>query len=149
MTDHATKAQRLAKAVGEAMHACDHAVKALGIVLEEVRPGYARLSMTIKRDMLNSHQTCHGGMSYTLADAAFGYAANSHNHIAVAATCDMTYLIPGKEGDVLTAIGEERYLRGRNGVYDITITNQNGEVVAIFRGRCRRIQGEVVPGLQV
>jgi len=150
MTDAPTAeaAQRIAEAVGEAMYARDHAAQGLGIRLEEIRPGFARMTMTVRQNMLNGHETCHGGFSFALADTAFAYACNSRNHVTVAAGCDIVYPAAGRMGDLLTAVAEERHLRGRSGVYDVTVTNQNGEVVALFRGQSRRIQGEVVTGLE-
>ncbi len=137
-------AQRVAEAVGRIMYDRDACVLAMGIVLEEIRPGYARMTMTVRKDMTNGHQIGHGGMIFTLADACFAYACNAYNQIAVAAGCDITFPSPAKLGDRLTAVAEERHLKGRNGVYDVTVTNQDGEVVALFRGHSRRIQGQVV-----
>jgi len=141
------KAQQLAEAVAEALYARDHAVHTLGIALAEIRPGFARMTMTVRPDMLNSHDICHGGFTFTLADTAFAYACNSYNHITVAAGCDIVYPAAGRVGDLLTAVAEERLLRGRSGVYDVTVTNQKGEVTALFRGQCRRIEGKVIPHL--
>lgn len=141
------KAQRIADAVGTAMYERDWAAQGLGAVLEEIRPGYAKMTMIVKRHMLNGHETCHGGYSFALADTAFAYACNSYNHVTVGANCEIVYPAPGREGDVLTAVAEERFFSGRSGVYDVTVTTQEGAVVALFRGHARRIQGEVVPDL--
>lgn len=143
MTDR-EKAQRVAAAVGRVMYERDACAQALGIVLESIGPGRAAMAMTVRPDMVNGHNIGHGGMIFTLADAAFAYACNSYNHSTVAAGCDITFPAAAKLGDRLTAVAEERHLKGRNGVYDVTITNQDGEVVGLFRGRSRRIQGNVV-----
>jgi acyl-CoA thioesterase len=135
--------EAVARAAGRVMYERDTCSQALGIRLEEIGPGRAVMSMTIRKDMVNGHNIGHGGMIFTLADATFAYACNSHNVNAVAASCDITFPAPAKLGDRLTAVGEERHLRGRNGVYDVTVTNQDGELVGLFRGRCRRIQGNV------
>ncbi|MBF0305412.1 MAG: hydroxyphenylacetyl-CoA thioesterase PaaI [Alphaproteobacteria bacterium] len=138
------QAQGLAEAVGKAIYQKDHAVRAMGIVLEDIGPGRARMAMVVRRDMLNSHQTCHGGATFTLADACFGYACNSYNHVTVGASCDINYPTPAHEGDRLTAVAEERHRKGRGGVYDVTVTNQKGEVVALFRGHSRRLDGTLI-----
>ncbi len=144
MTDRMNP-QQLADAVGQELYARDRAVQLLGIALEEIRPGYARMGLTVRSEMANSHGICHGGIIFTLADATFAYACNSHNHTAVASGCAIDYLAPAHAGDVLTAVGEERSLAGRTGVYDIEVTNQHGKRIALFRGKSHRIQGEVVP----
>ena len=136
--------QRLAQAAANAMYARDPATQAMGIALAEIRPGYARMTMTIRADMLNGHETCHGGYIFALADSTFAFACNSHNQNTVASGCTIDYLAPGLLGDVLTAEGIEQSLAGRTGVYDILVTNQHGRRVALFRGRSYRIKGEVV-----
>ena len=137
-------AQALAEAVGREIYVKDHASRALGMVLEEIRPGYARLKMTVRKDMLNGHDTCHGGMIFTLADSTFAFACNSGNHVTVAQGASIEFLAPGRLGDVLTAVAEERHARGRNGVYDIAVTNQHGERIALFRGKSFRLHGHIV-----
>jgi acyl-CoA thioesterase len=87
---------------------------------------------------------CHGGFIFTLADSAFAYSCNSHNHNAVASGCTIEYLAPAHVGDVLTATAEERALAGRSGIYDIEVSNQAGKRIALFRGKSHRIQGELV-----
>jgi acyl-CoA thioesterase len=139
-----SNAQALAEATGRAMYANDRASRALGITLEEIRPGYACMRMTVRKDMVNGHDICHGGIIFTLADSTFAFACNSHNHVTVAQGAAIEFLAPGKLGDVLTATGEERHVRGRNGVYDIVVTNQAGERIALFRGKSFRLHGQVV-----
>ncbi|KCB21587.1 phenylacetic acid degradation protein PaaD [Bordetella hinzii CA90 BAL1384] len=139
-----TDPQALAEAVGAAMYAGDAASQALGMKVVEIAPGHARLTMTVRGDMLNGHKTCHGGFIFALADSAFAFACNSRNVSTVASGCVIDYLAPGYEGDVLTAVAQERSLAGRTGVYDITVTNQEGRNVAVFRGRSYRIKGQIV-----
>lgn len=136
-------AQQLAETAAAAMYARDRASLALGIKLLKVAPGSASLRMTIREDMANVHNTCHGGLIFTLADSTFAYACNSHNRNAVAVTCLIEYMRPAYVGDVLTATGREQGLEGRNGVYDIRVENQKGELVALFRGKSTQIKGEV------
>ena len=96
--------------------------------------------------MLNGHDICHGGLIFTLADSTFAYACNSRNLNTVAAGCSIEFLKSGKAGDVLTCEGVERVLQGRHGIYDMTVTNQDGEVVAMFRGKSTQIKGNVIQG---
>jgi acyl-CoA thioesterase len=131
--------QATAEAVGRAMLARDSATRALGMALEEIRPGYARMRMIVRPDMLNGHDLAHGGLIFTLADTTFAYACNSHNHVTVAQGATIEFLAPGKAGDVLTAEGHEQHAAGRTGVYDIKVTNQDGRTVALFRGKSFRL----------
>ena len=137
-------AQAIAEAVGRGMYERDHCAIAHGIELVEIAPGYARMTMTVRKDMVNGHDICHGGMTFTLADTAFAYACNAGNEVTVAAACNIVFPAPAKLGDVLTAECREVHKRGRAGVYDTTVTNQEGAVIGIFRGQSMRIQGEVV-----
>ena len=133
--------QALARATADAMWAGDHASKWLGMKIEEVKAGYARLSMRVTREMVNGHDTCHGGMIFTLADSSFAYACNSHNQRTVAANCSIDFLAPARFGDVLVATAVEQVRAGRAGVYDIRVENQAGETIASFRGRSAAIKG--------
>ena len=139
------KAQALAEAAGHAMFSRDRASQAMGMTLDEIRPGYARMSMPVREDMLNGHLSCHGGYIFALADSAFAFACNSHNLISVGAGCSIEYLAPGRLGDLLTAQAQEQALAGKTGVYDIKVTNQDGRTIALFRGKSHRVSGEVAP----
>ncbi|MBY0240444.1 MAG: hydroxyphenylacetyl-CoA thioesterase PaaI [Burkholderiaceae bacterium] len=140
----AEQALALAQAAGAAMFERDRASQAMGMLLAEIRPGYARMTMPVREDMLNGHQTCHGGYIFALADSAFAFACNSHNHVTVGAGCTIDYLAPGRLGDVLSAEAQEQALAGKAGVYDIRVHNQDGKLIALFRGKSHRIGGEVV-----
>ena len=135
--------QALAELAGKTMYERDPASQALGMTLDAIKPGYARMSMRVRGDMLNGHATCHGGYIFMLADSAFAFACNSHNFNTVGAGCTIDYLAPGKEGDVLTAEAMEQALQGRTGVYDIEVTNQEGRTIALFRGKSHRVSGMV------
>ncbi|NVM75572.1 acyl-CoA thioesterase [Duganella sp. SG902] len=137
-------AQALAEAVAAAMFARDPASQALGMTVDAVAPGYARMSMTIRADMLNGHQTCHGGFIFALADSAFAFACNSYNLTTVGAGCTIDYLSPGREGDRLTATASEQALAGKTGIYDVTVTSQDGRTIALFRGKSHRVSGAVI-----
>ena len=135
----------LARRAADVMWAEDNASKWLGMRIEEVRPGYARLSMAVTANMVNGHQLCHGGLIFTLADSTFAFACNSHDQRAVAAGCAIEFLAPAFLGDVLTAEGVEQTLRGRSGIYDMKVSNQKGETIALFRGKSATIKGTLVP----
>ncbi|CAG9186803.1 hydroxyphenylacetyl-CoA thioesterase PaaI [Cupriavidus pampae] len=137
-------AQALAEAAAAAMYEADACSRWLGIVVEAVRPGYARLSMPIRPEFLNGHGTCHGGLMFTLADSAFAFACNSHNVNTVAAGCSVEFLRPVHAGETLTAEAVEQVLSGRHGIYDVRVTNAAGEPVAMFRGKSAQIRGHVV-----
>jgi acyl-CoA thioesterase len=106
------------------------------------------MAMVVRPDMVNGHQMCHGGYLFTLADSTFAYACNSYNQNTVASACHIDFLASAKVGDILEAECEERSLAGRTGVYDTTIRNRNGKIIALFRGKSYRIAGEVIAGLE-
>jgi len=138
-------AQALAELAGRTMFERDPASQALGMALDEIRPGYARMTMTVRADMLNGHATCHGGYIFMLADSAFAFACNSHNLSTVGAGCTIDYLAPGRAGDVLVAEAIEQALQGKTGVYDVTVKTADGRTIALFRGKSHRISGTVAP----
>jgi acyl-CoA thioesterase len=145
----ASTPQQVAEAVRDAMFANDRASKAMGMRIESVGPGRATLSMTVRDDMLNGFDICHGGLITTLADSAFAFACNSYNEVTVASGFNVDIIAPGRGGDVLTAVAQEVSQSGRTGVYDIDVHNQRGDKVAVFRGRSYRLKGKfVVPALQ-
>ena len=146
--EQAEQAQALAQATAAAMWARDQAANALAMRIFDVKPGYAKLAMTVRADMVNGHHICHGGMIFTLADTAFAYACNSRNLSTVASACQIDFLAPAKEGETLYAEAVEQALAGRSGVYDVTVCGAGGQTVALFRGKSRRIAGEVIAGLQ-
>ena len=135
---------KLAAAAAQAMWRGDQASKRLGMSIEEVRPGYARLSLRVTHEMLNGADTCNGGVIFTLADSAFGYACNSHNQLAFAVNCAIDYLAPARSGDTLTATALEQARVGRTGVYDVRVENQDGALVAAFRGKSTTVRGHWV-----
>ena len=134
--------QQKADLVREGMFRNDRASKQLGMRIIEVTPGSATLSMTVRDDMLNGHDLCHGGLIATLADSTFAFACNSYNELTVASGFAIDLLAPGRLGDVLTARCTEVSKAGRTGVYDAEITNQRGERIAVFRGRSYTMKGK-------
>ena len=107
--------QQIAEAARDAMWANDRASKMLGLVVQAIGPGTATLTMTVREDMLNGHDLCHGGLVATLADSAFAYACNAHNEVTVAAGFDINLLAAARLGDVLTARAVEVSKAGRTG----------------------------------
>lgn len=145
MTDYSDP-QALALAAAADMYERDHATQALGIEIVDIQPGAARMQMLVRKDMLNGHQTCHGGFIFALADSTFAFACNSYNIQTVAAGCSIDYLAPGFEGDLLQAEASEQARSGKTGVYDILVTNQDGKKIALFRGKSHQLKGEVIKG---
>jgi acyl-CoA thioesterase len=135
--------QSVAEASARAMYEQDRASQSLGMRILEVRPGYARLAMRVREDMVNGHQICHGGLIFTLADSAFAFACNTYDLVTVAAAGTIEFLLAGRLGDELMATAEERTRSKRTGVYDVSVHNQHGECVALFRGRSHQIGGSI------
>jgi acyl-CoA thioesterase len=140
--------QQIAEATRDAMWRNDRASQALGMQVLAIGPGSATLAMTVRQDMLNGHDICHGGLVTTLADSAFAFACNAYNELTVASGFDVNLIAAARLGDRLTATAREVSKAGRTGVYDIHVVNQHGAAVAVFRGRSYTIHGKtVVAGL--
>jgi len=136
----------LARRVAESMFAVDTATKdTMQMEILVAEPGRAVLRMEVRPMHLNGHQICHGGFIFTLADSTFAFACNSYNHVTVAAGCSIEFLKSARLGDVLTCEGVEQTRAGRHGIYDMRVTNQQGETIAMFRGKSAQIQGTVIP----
>jgi acyl-CoA thioesterase len=131
--------QALAEACAEVMWADDRASRGLGMTLDHVAPGHARMSMRVGEAMVNGLGICHGGFIFTLADSAMAFASNSHGERAVAQQAAITFLRPGKHGERLAAEAVERARAGRTGLYDVRVTAEDGAVVAEFRGHTRSL----------
>ncbi len=136
-------ADRLARSCAEVMWADDEASRRLGMTLEATGSGRATVAMAVRNDMTNGHGTAHGGFIFALADSAFAFACNSHNERTVAQTCDIVFVAPAYEGDVLVADATERHRFGRNGIYDIRVVCED-RVIAEFRGHSRTVGGALV-----
>jgi len=134
----------IARACAEAMWKEDDASSALGMKIVEIGPGRAMLSMTVRPDMVNGQRIAHGGFIFTLADSAFAFACNSHNARAVAAQGDITFIRPGRLGDLLVATAREVSRSGRSGIYDVQV-RVGDDVIAEFRGHSRVIPGAWLP----
>ena len=134
--------QQVADRVREGMFRNDRASKWLGMRILQVAPGQAVLQMTVRDEMLNGHDICHGGLITTLADSAFAFACNSYDEFTVASGFGVDLLAPGRLGDVLTATCREVSKAGRTGVYDCEVVNQHAQRIAVFRGRSYTIKGK-------
>jgi acyl-CoA thioesterase len=139
-------AGELARACADAMWSDDAASRGLGMQLISVEPGRAVLAMTVTEKMVNGHNICHGGYIFTLADSAFAFACNTYNQRTVAQHCAVTFLNSARLNDRLIARAVERQRMGRSGIYDITVTREDGFPIAEFRGHSRTIEGELIPG---
>jgi acyl-CoA thioesterase len=117
---------------------------AWGLELEEIRAGYARVSMLVRPDMLNGHGFAHGGMIFALADSAFAYVCNGANHASVAAQASIVFLDKVTEGEILVAEAEEVAREGRAGVTRVTVRTADGRTVAEFTGYSRTLGGAVI-----
>ena len=139
-----SEADKLARRVAETLLAREGTGPAWALTLEEIREGYARVSMRVRADMLNGHRTAHGGMIFALADSAFAYACNSRNEVSVAQNATIGFLAPAREGDVLVAEAVEASVAGKMGVYRIAVRTTDGRAIAEFTGLSRSIGGPVV-----
>lgn len=137
-------ANELAKRVALEMFSGEGTGPAWGLELEEIRAGYARVSMLVRPDMLNGHGFAHGGMIFALADSAFAYVCNGANHASVAAQASIVFLDKVTEGEILVAEAEEVAREGRAGVTRVTVRTADGRTVAEFTGYSRTLGGAVI-----
>lgn len=142
--DAVPDAQRVAELCAHALFAADEASRNLGMRIEEVRPGFARLRMTVRSDMVNGHGMCHGGIVFAFADSAFAVACNTYNAVTVAAAASIDFLAAARVDDELTAEARELWRSKRSGIYEISISNQRGETLALFRGRSHCTGGPIL-----
>ena len=119
----------------DAMWKEDSASQNLGMQIDVSEAGKSSATFTVKETMVNGHGVCHGGYIFTLADSAFAFSCNTYDVVTFASSAAIEFIRPARSGDVLTAHAVERHRGGRTGLYDVTVTNQNSEVIAIFRGR--------------
>ena len=110
----------------------------MGVQVLEVKEGYSRIQMTIRKEMVNGFGIVHGGLPFSLADSAFAFACNNRNNLSVALDVTITFMKAVNVGDVLTAEAKEIHNGRSTGVYLIMVTNQKNEQVALFKGTCFR-----------
>lgn len=139
MTTSATDRQLLAERAAKALYDPDRASQGLGMRIASIAPLACNVTMKVRADMTNGHAICHGGIIFTLADSAFAFACNSEGVATVAASGTIDFLAAAREGDELTASARELWRGGRSGIYEVTVTNQTGATIALFRGRSHRI----------
>ena len=139
MTASAKEKQLLAERATKALYDPDRASQGLGMRITSIAPLACTVTMKVRADMTNGHAICHGGLIFTLADSAFAFACNSQGEASVAASGSIDFLVAAREGDELTATARELWRGGRSGIYEVTVTNQAGATVALFRGRSHRI----------
>ncbi len=126
---------KTAKRCAKAMWAGDNASRALGMKVEIRKAGCATVRMTVRDDMVNGFNVCHGGMLFALADTAFAFACNAYDRKTVAAAASIDFLRPVKAGDELKAEAREEHRGRRSGYYLVRIEDQDGRLVALFKGR--------------
>ncbi|MDO9598940.1 MAG: hydroxyphenylacetyl-CoA thioesterase PaaI [Azoarcus sp.] len=146
-----TPFDRLAVAgqVGSTMYDRDRVARRLGMALAEVRPGFARIAMTVGEDMINGHDICHGGYIFALADTACAYACNSYNVNTLSQAVNIVFMAPARQGDTLCAEASESNHAGRTSTYDIKVFNGADKVIAVAQGQCRSLRGKLVDALPV
>jgi acyl-CoA thioesterase len=136
--------REIAQSCADAMFARDEASRRLGIAVEIIEAGSARARMEVSETMVNGLGVCHGGYVFTLADSAFAFACNSYDRVTFAAGATIEFVRPVHLGDRLLAEATERYRGRTSGIYDVTVTNQDGRTVALFRGRSHATDGHVI-----
>lgn len=137
----------VAREVGAAMYGRDRVAQRLGMKLEAVRPGFARIAMTVDDDMINGHGICHGGYTFALADTACAYACNSYNVNTLSQAVNIVFMAPAHRGETLVAEATESNHAGRTGTYDIKVFNAEQQVIAVALGQCRNLRGRLVDSL--
>lgn len=131
---------RYAKQVADRMMETDYFTNWMGVQLLEVKEGYSRLQMTLRKEMLNAFGIAHGGVTFALADSAFAFACNSDGKVTVALDVSISFPKAGKEGDILFAEARAVNKTKRTGLYLIEVKNQRDELVALFKGTCYKTE---------
>lgn len=137
--------QEIAEKVVSKMMERDEFSRWLGISVLEIKPGYSKIEMKVRNEMLNGFHTCHGGITFSFADSALAFASNNYGRIAVALETNLAFPSPVYENDILTAEAIEQSKGNSIAIYNITITNQAGVKVGIFRGTVYRTRKEYFP----
>ncbi len=130
----------LAKRVVSQMFQTDYFSQWMGIEILEIREGYSRIQMTVRKEMMNGFGIAHGGISFAFADSAFAFACNSDGKITLALDVSISFPNSAKEGDILIAEAKQLNKTRRTGLYLIEITNQRKELIAVFKGTCYKTE---------
>jgi acyl-CoA thioesterase len=134
-----------ARLCADAMFANDRASRDLGIAIEVSGAGTASARMEVTERMINGLGVCHGGLIFTLADTAFAFACNGYGQVTFAAGASIQFIRSARLGDSLLAEAREQYRGRSSGTYDVKVSNQEGKLVALFRGQSRATGAPVVP----
>jgi acyl-CoA thioesterase len=134
----------IAQRCAASMFARDKASQALGIVVETSGAGNASARMEVSDSMINGLGVCHGGYIFLLADSAFAFACNAYDRVTFAASATIEFVVSARLGDLLVAEARERYRGKRAGIYDVSVHNQDGQLVALFRGRSKTTEARVI-----
>src|SRR3954454_22392167 len=129
-----------ARKVVDIMMKQDYFSQWMGIKILDVKEGYSKIQLTLRKEMLNGFAIAHGGITFALADSAFAFACNSDGRITVALDASISFPKPGKEGDILTAEATQIAKTNRTGLYLIEVKNQHNELVALFKGTCYKTE---------
>ena len=135
---------RLANSVVNHMMENDLFSQWLGIEVLEIKEGYSKIKMTVRKEMINGFGIVHGGIAFSLADSAFAFACNNRNILSVALDTSINFLKPVHVDDVLTAEAKEIHNGKSTGLYHISISNQNEHLVAVFKGTCYRTSKNLI-----
>lgn len=117
----------------------------LGIEVLEIKEGYSKIKMTVRKEMINGFGIVHGGIAFALSDSAFAFACNNRNVLSVALDTSINFTKPVHVGDILIAEAKELHNGKSTGLYHITVTNQNDHTVALFKGTCFRTNKQLIP----
>lgn len=134
-----------AKKIVSRMYDHDWFSQWLGIDVLDVKAGYCKLKMQIRKEMLNGFGIAHGGIAFSLADSALAFASNSHGRQSVSVETSISHTVSLKENDIIYAVSEEKSLTNKIGIYSITVTNQQDQIVALFKGIVYRTSKEWFP----
>jgi acyl-CoA thioesterase len=129
-----------ARNIADSMMKQDYFSQWMGIQILDVKEGYSKIQLTLRKEMLNGFAIAHGGITFALADSAFAFACNSDGKITVALDASISFPKPGKEGDILTAEAKQIVKTNRTGLYLIEVKNQHNELVALFKGTCYKTE---------
>ena len=135
----------IARSCADEMFAKDRASRELGIAIEITKAGAASARMEVTERMINGLGVCHGGYIFTLADSAFAFACNGYDQVTFAAGASIQFVRSARLGDSLVAEAREQHRGRSSGVYDVRVSNQQGKLVALFRGQSHATGASIVP----
>ena len=144
MTEVSSLEDRLAERCAAAMYERDEASRSLGIEIKKIKAGYAELSMTVAKWMLNGASVCHGGLIFALADTAMAFASNSRNDNMLAINASIEFVAAGKAGETLQAVAVEMHQAGRTATYQVSVRDESEQLIAQFLGRTYRVKGQQI-----